>query len=115
MAASLQARGAAASGQQPNGKAIQYQLNATDGNADGTANSGVGPYDSGNILGHVQPGGSGKKLVDGTIQRATDLICDSTAGVVGNALQPTAGVGVTPTKPSAQGQENGLSLGPEFE
>jgi hypothetical protein len=115
MAAILEPRGAGASGQQPNGIAIQYQLDAVNGQADGTANGGVGPYDSGNILGHIQPGGAGKKLVDGTVQRATDLVCDSTAGVIGNTLTSTAGVGITPVKPSAQGQENGLSLGPEFE
>jgi hypothetical protein len=123
MAANLYAAGAGEAGQQTRGVSAQYQLDGKNGNAElsstsinpGGGPSGVTPYDSGTILGHVQPGGSGKKLVDGTVQRSSQLICDATAGVTGNSLQPTSGVGVTPTPPATQGQAKGLSSGPEFE
>ena len=112
MPATIYAAGSGQSGQQTKGVAAQYQLDGTNGNAElsstsiqpGGGPSGVTPYDSGNILGHIQPGGAGKKLVDGTIQRSVSLIADSTAGVVGNAIQPTAGVGLIPTPPVSAGQ-----------
>ena len=44
--------------------------------------------DSGSILGTVPPGQLGLKLVDGTQQSATTMLCDATAGQLGNALQP---------------------------
>lgn len=109
MSAVLQARGAAASGQQPNGIVQQYQLAGT------VASTTITPYDSGTILGTVPPGKAGIKLVSGVIQRATDLICDSTAGVTGNALVVTSGVGVVPTVNPAQLASAGLSLAPEHE
>jgi hypothetical protein len=123
MPATIYAAGSGQSGQQTKGVTAQYQLDATNGNAElsstsiqpGGGPSGITPYDSGTILGHVQPGGAGKKLVDGTIQRSASLIADSTPGVVGNAVQPTAGVGLVPTPPVSSGQAKGLSSSPEAE
>jgi len=45
------------------------------------------PYDSGNILGHVQPGGFGAKLVNSAQPSATTRACDATAGQPGNYLE----------------------------
>ena len=77
----------------------------------------IKPYDSGNILGTVPPGKAGIKLVDGTIQNATALTADSSAGVVGNALlcsnRPTAQG--DPVVNSAQIASNGLSISPQTE
>lgn len=80
-----------------------------------TGTSNVKGYDSGNILGTVPPGKTGIKLVDATVQKATALTVDATAGVIGNSLTSTAGVGVTPTANSAQTYSNGLSLAPQTE
>lgn len=121
--ATLNANGAAVSGQQPAGVVAQYQRDGTNGTAElsntsinpGGGPSGVTPYDSGTILGTVPPGKPGLKLVDGTIQRASQIVADGTAGVTGNALTSTAGVGVTPTKPVGQGQSEGLSLSASHE
>src|SRR5208282_3099387 len=123
MPATIYAAGSGQTGQQTKGVVAQYQLDGINGNAErsstsiqpGGGASGITPYDSGTILGHVQPGGAGKKLVDGTIQRASSLIADSTSGVVGNAVQPTAGVGLIPTPPASSGQSKGLSSSPEGE
>ena len=85
------------------GKVAQY----------GVDSANVGPYDSGTILGTVPPGQTGKKLINGTIQNATDLTCDSTAGKVGNALLANQnGQGYT-TDP--QTLDAGLSLAPQHE
>jgi hypothetical protein len=113
MATVLQARGAGASGQQPNGIVAQYQLDGINGTPE-TLGSGVGPYDSGNILGTVPPGKPGVKLVKGTIQRATDLITDGTPGQP-NWLASTSGVGVVPTENTAQRADAGLSLAANHE
>lgn len=75
----------------------------------------ITPRDTGNILGTVPPGKPGLKLVSGVIQNATALTVDGTAGVTGNALLPTSGVGVTPTVNPAQLASAGLSLAPEHE
>jgi hypothetical protein len=118
MAATVEANGGAASGQQKAGVVAQYQVDGKLGVAErsstsinpGGGASGVTPYDSGTILGTVPPGKPGLKLVNGTIQRAAALICDSTAGVTGNALVCTSGVGVVPTIPTGQGKSAGLSI-----
>ena len=120
MAAVLEPNGAAASGQQPAGVVAQYQIDAVDGNAD-AAGVGVTPYDSGTILGTVPPGKAGLKLVNGTVQRASQIVADATPGVVGNALvssysQPSATVGSgIPVPPTGSRASDGLSLSPERE
>jgi hypothetical protein len=86
------------------GKVAQYGIDSAN----------VKPYDSGNILGTVPPGKAGIKLIDGTVQNATDLTTDGTAGVA-NWLACTSGVGVDPTVNSAQIESNGLSLAPQTE
>jgi hypothetical protein len=130
MAATLEAAGGGASGQQVRGVAAQYQLDGVNGVSElsstsinpGGGPSGISPYDSGTILGTVPPGRPGIKLVDGTVQRSSQIIADSTPGVVGNALVPiynVIGSGATrdglPTKPVGQGQSAGLSATPESE
>ena len=118
--AALYAVGSGQSGQNTQGVVAQYQADAIVGTSELSSTSiqpsggptGVTGYDSGNITGHVQPGGAGSKLVDGTIQRASSLICDATAGNVGNALVSTKGQGqAEPTKPAGQGKQYGLSSG----
>jgi hypothetical protein len=118
--ATIEANGGAQAGQQVAGVVAQYQLDGTNGNDErsstsinpGGGASGITPYDSGSILGNVPPGGTGEKLVDGTIQRASRLIVDGTAGNVGNALVPSYAVGGgIPTKPTGQGKKYGLSSG----
>ena len=117
MAAVLQPNGAAVAGQQPAGIVQQYQLAATNSNVD--TSTGITPYDSGTILGTVPPGRAGIKLVDGTVQRAAQIVADSTSGVVGNALVSTynqvgsgaaAGHDGVPTKPAGSSAADGLSL-----
>jgi len=120
MAAVIEANGGGISGQQPAGIVAQYQIDATAGVSElsntsinpGGGPSGVTPYDSGTILGTVPPGKPGLKLVNGTIQRASALVCDATPGVVGNALVCTSGVGLVPTPPVGQGKSAGLSVLP---
>jgi hypothetical protein len=114
MSKSLQANGAAASGQQPAGVVAQYQADATVGTGEAAdLSTGVHPYDSGTILGTVPPGKAGLKLVSGVVQRAAQFIADSTAGVTGNALTPTASQGVAvPTPPTGTLQSDGLSSFP---
>jgi len=125
--AKIYSNGGAQAGQQIAGVAAQYQLDGTNGNAElsstsiqaGGGPSGITPYDSGNILGTVPPGKAGLKLVNGTIQRAAQLICDATAGNVGNALVSSynlvgsgaaAGHDGVPTEPTGQGKSAGLSV-----
>jgi len=107
--ATLVARGSAASGEQPNGRAKQYQLNGTN------AAASVHPYDSGTILGTVPPGKPGIKLIDGTIQNATDLLANTLP--LGNTLpssnRPTAQG--DPQVNAAQVESAGLSLAPQTE
>ena len=118
MAAILEPNGAGASGQQPAGIVAQYQSDAIGGT------TGVKPYDSGTILGTVPPGKAGLKLVNGTVQRAAQIVADSTAGVVGNALVPTynevgsgaaAGFDGVPVPPAGSTASDGLSLAPQHE
>jgi hypothetical protein len=110
----LVARGTGASGEQPNGIVAQYQLAGTQ---TGTT---IGPYDSGTILGTVPPGKPGLKQVNGTVQCATDLICNTNP--LGNTLPSTASevvAGVVqsgvPAVNAAQVTSAGLSLSPEHE
>jgi hypothetical protein len=95
-------------GAQVAGIAAQYQKQGTVGT---TAN--IKGYDSGNILGTVPPGKPGIKLVDGTIQNATKLVCNNSP--LGNTLPSTAGKGLVPTVNVAQAASAGLSLAPEHE
>lgn len=113
MAASLNAVGAGASGQQVQGIVQQYQKSATNSAVD--TSTDITPYDSGSIIGHVQPGGSGEKLVSGVIQRAAQIVADATAGQTGNALVCTSGVGVVPTPPTGSTAADGLSQAPQHE
>src|SRR6266496_6475491 len=85
-------------GLQIQGVTKQYQASGT-GSAASTLET-ITPYDSGDILGHVQPGGSGEKLVSGVVQRASQVLADSTSGVVGNALVSVSGVGIVPIPPT---------------
>jgi len=112
--ATLKPAGDATAGVQPKGITQQYQLAATASNS--TTSTGITPYDSGTILGHVQPGGAGEKLVSGVIQRSTAaLLCDGTSGAVGNALVAVSGVGVVPAPPAGSTAADGLSLAPQHE
>lgn len=111
MAAVLEPNGAAASGQQPAGIVQQYQLAATASNVD--TSTGITPYDSGTILGTVPPGKAGLKLVSGVVQRAAQIVADSTAGVVGNALVPAFNsLNNPPTPPAGTLPSDGLSSFP---
>lgn len=107
--ATLYARGSGQSGEQPNGKAEQYQKAGT------TTGTNIHPYDSGNILGTVPPGKPGIKLTDGTVQRASDLLANNQP--LGNTLtssnRPTT-LG-DPLVNVAQAASAGLSLAPQTE
>ena len=107
--ATLVRRGSSQPGEQPNGISAQYQVSGVLG----SASTAVHGYDSGNIIGHVQPGGAGEKLVQSRIQDATDLICNSLP--LGNTLTSTAGVGLIPIVNPAQTEAAGLSLAPQTE
>jgi hypothetical protein len=119
MAATLEAAGGGASGQQVRGVAAQYQLDGVNGVSElsstsinpGGGPSGVTSYDSGTILGNIKPGGAGEKLTNGTIQRSSQIIADGTPGAVGNALTGIAGGSAIPTNPVGTGISDGLSLG----
>lgn len=67
------------------GSVKQYQTDAVNGTSEASL-GGVHPRDTGNIVTQNRPGKGTQKLVDGQIQQATDLTCDSTPGKVGNAL-----------------------------
>lgn len=113
MAAILEPAGSGVAGTQTQGVVKQYQASAT-----GSASSAletITPYDSGTILGNIPPGQTGEKLVSGVVQRASAILADSTAGVTGNALVPTSGVGVVPTPPTGSLASDGLSLAPQRE
>ena len=77
--------------------------------------TGIKGYDSGLITGYRQPNQvSGPKLVDGTIQRATQLISSEDSGAVGNALVVTqtvvnSQIEAIPTLPAGENQSDGLS------
>ena len=108
--ATLEPNGAGVAGQQPAGIVQQYQLAGTHSAVD--TSTGITPYDSGNILGTVPPGKTGIKLVSGVVQRAAQLVCDATAGKVGNALVVSSGQGVLPTEPAGTHAADGLSSAP---
>jgi hypothetical protein len=115
--ATLVKRGSGQSGEQPNGMVKQYMKAGT---TDTTPTNTIGPYDSGTILGTVPPGKPGLKLVNGTVQNATDLIANSNP--LGNTLPSTGSEVVTgvvqsgvPAVNSAQLTSNGLSLNPDHE
>jgi len=107
----LYQRGTNQPGQQPNGRSAQYQLSGKNG----LASTQITPYDSGSIVAVHGPGKAPGKLVNGTIQNATDLVCNSSP--LGNTLtssnQPTS-LGVPIVNP-AQAASAGLSLSPEHE
>lgn len=93
------------------GAVAQYELAGT--NAAATISS----RDTGNILGTTPPGKAGIKLVDGTIQNATDL---TVGGVTAsneslNFVPSTAVAGGVPTVNAAQAASAGKSLAPEHE
>ncbi len=113
MAAELEEVGAGNSGQQVQGVVKQYQKSGT-ASAAATLET-ITPYDSGTILGHVPPGGTGEKLVSGVVQRAAQIIADGTAGATGNALVPVSGVGVVPAPPAGSTAADGLSQAPQHE
>ena len=116
MAAILTAAGAGANGQQPAGVVAQYQLDGINGTIEHPVGTGVSPYDSGTILSQNRPGQVGEKLVDGTVQRRSQIVADSTPGAVGNALVSTYAVGGgIPTKPAGSSAADGLSQAPQHE
>jgi hypothetical protein len=112
----LEAAGSGVAGLQKKGISAQYQLDGVNGTAE-SALGGVHPYDSGNILGHTQPGKTGEKLVRGTVQRATSLLSTRAVGSSGNALVSSnlTGGWSDPTPPLGSQSANGLSLAPEHE
>jgi hypothetical protein len=114
MAAELEEVGAGNSGQQVQGVVKQYQLSGT-GSASGALET-ITPYDSGTILGTVPPGKAGLKLVDGTVQRAAQIIADGTPGAVGNALVSTySTLNTDPVPPAGSQPADGLSQAPNHE
>jgi hypothetical protein len=113
MSAILKPAGDQTAGVQPKGVTQQYQLSATVANKN--TSTDIHPYDSGTILGTVPPGKPGIKLVSGVIQRSSQLLVDGTAGVIGNTLTSTTGVGLTPTVNPGQLDSAGLSLAPQTE
>lgn len=114
MSATLNANGAAASGQQVAGVVKQYQASGTGSSASSLET--ITPYDSGTILGTVPPGKAGLKLVSGVVQRAAQIVADSTAGVTGNALVPVySSLNTDPTPPTGSQPADGLSQAPNHE
>ena len=114
MAAELEEVGAGNAGQQVQGVVKQYQLSGTGGSS--AALETITPYDSGTILGTVPPGKAGLKLVDGTVQRAAQIIADGTAGAVGNAIVPTySTLNTDPVPPAGSQPADGLSQAPNHE
>jgi hypothetical protein len=115
MAAVLEPAGSGVAGVQVKGVTAQYQADGISGVAEAPNSTGIHPYDSGTILGHVNPGQVGEKLVSGVVQRSSQLKVDGTAGVTGNALVPTYGVGVVPVVPTGSHAVDGLSQAPQHE
>lgn len=117
--ATLKAGGDLTAGVQVVGAVKNYLLDAEN---DATANAeSITPYDSGNILGTVPPGKAGLKLVDGTQQRRSVMLADSTSGNVGNALVSVfnlvgsgaaAGQDGVPTPATGSQPADGLSQAP---
>lgn len=117
MAAVLEPAGSAGTpvaGVQIQGAAKQYQAS---GKTDSSASlETITPYDSGTILGTVPPGKAGLKLVSGVVQRGSQLLCDATAGAVGNALVSTyTTANADPTPPAGSQPADGLSQAPNTE
>lgn len=111
----LQAAGANAPGQQPEGITAQYQSDGISGTKETPNTSGVHPYDSGSIVINTKPGKPPEKLVAGIVQRSSQLVCTQVPGSTGNALTPTYGVGVVPTVPAGSNVVDGLSQAPNHE
>ena len=112
--AELEEVGAGNAGQQVQGVVKQYQKSATASSA--ASLETIHPYDSGNILGHVQPGGSGEKLVSGVVQRAAQIIASADAGYVGNALvSDYSALHTDPVPPAGSTAADGLSQAPQHE
>lgn len=113
MAAILEPAGSGVAGTQTQGVTKQYQASATGSNA--STLETITPYDSGDILGTVPPGKAGLKLVDGTVQRASQLLVDGT-DPSGNFLTPTfSSLNTDPTPPTGSTAADGLSQAPEHE
>jgi hypothetical protein len=121
MAAILEPSGSGTSGVQTQGVVKQYQLSATGSSA--STLETITPYDSGTILGTTPPGKAGLKLVSGVVQRASQILADGTAGVVGNSLVPSyseVGAATTdhdgvPVPPTGSLASDGLSQAPQHE
>ena len=110
----LEPAGSGVAGTQTQGVVKQYQKSAIGSNA--STLETITPYDSGTILGTVPPGKAGLKLVDGTVQRASQIKADGTTGVVGNALVPTfSTLHTDPTPPTGSQPADGLSQAPNRE
>ena len=109
----LKPAGDTTAGVQVKGITQQYQLAATHSAVD--TSTAITPYDSGTILGHQNPGQTAEKLVSGVVQRASTLLCDGTAGNLGNALVCVSGQGVVPTPPTGSHAVDGLSQAPQHE
>lgn len=120
MAAVLEPAGSGVAGVQPKGITQQYQLSATHSNTD--TSTAITPRDSGSIVINTKSGVAPEKQTNGTIQRSSQIKCDATAGVVGNALVSTysvvtagvVGSGV-PTPPAGSHAADGLSQAPQHE
>jgi hypothetical protein len=106
MSATLNANGAGVGGQQTAGIVAQYQLSGTDGVAEHAG--GIGPYDSGTIVVQNAPGRAADKLVNGTVQRASQIVVDGT-DPSGNFLVNKTGAGLTPTPATGTLPGDGLS------
>lgn len=120
MSAILKPAGDQTAGVQPKGITQQYELAATNSNVD--TSTGILPGDGSKdgasgatILGTVPPGKTGLRQVDPTIQRASQVLADSTSGAVGNALVSTSGAGLIPTPPTGSQPADGLSQAPNRE
>lgn len=110
----LEPAGSGVAGTQTQGITQQYQKAGT--NSAVSTSTAIHPYDSGTILGTTPPGKAGFKLISGVVQRASQLLCDSTSGKVGNALVSSTGVGVgIPTPPTGSLASDGLSQAPQHE
>lgn len=111
----LEPAGSGVAGTQTQGVVKQYQASATGSSA--STLETITPYDSGTILGHVQPGGAGEKLVSGVVQRASQIKASADAGYVGNALTSvaTAVDPFIPTPPAGSTAADGLSQAPQHE
>jgi hypothetical protein len=97
------------------GAAAQYGVAAQSGKVAYDSTQILPAAAASTIIGTVPPGKAGIRLTSPVIQNATVLTTDGTAGLTGNALLPTSGVGVVPTVNSAQAASAGLSLSPEHE